>query len=208
MNKHNNYLAGNTLLEVKDAISSVIAESQPTDEPVLIEEGYERFNIMQYGKTYYGLSQNEGAFEPRKAKNREYKKCFSGNSIAVVKNAISAAMRTQANSIDAARWEPRLVHDNYYGFNIIHFGDKYFGISQSQGEFDINRFHRNEYDHCYQTATADEIRNIIDKVIARSNTSREPILVEEDYRGYNIVLFGDKYYGVFRNGEAFDVSRI
>ena len=206
MNTQSKYLAGSTVLEVKDAISIFLAETQPTKEPILIEEGYETFNIMQYGKHYFGLSQDEGAFDPQKAK--KHKKCFRGDSIGQVKKAITSSLRAQGDITDADSWQPRLIQDSYHGFNIVHFGDRYFGLSQSEGEFEIRKFQKNKYDHCYQTATADEIRNIIDKVAARTNESNEPILAEEDYRGFNIVLFGDKYYGVFRNGEEFDTRRV
>jgi len=205
MEKRRKYLVGSTVLEVKDAISIFLAETQPTGEPILIEEGYETFNIMQHGKHYFGLSQDEGAFDPKKVS--KYKKCFRGDSIGRVKEAITSSLRTRGDMTDADSWQPRLIQDSYHGFNIIHFGDRYFGVSQSEGEFQIRKFQKNAYDHCYQTATADEIRNIIDKVAARSNQSKEPVLVEENYRGYNIVLFGDKYYGVFRNGEAFDAAK-
>ena len=41
MKKRRKYLVGSTVLEVKDAISIFLAETQPTGEPILIEEGYE-----------------------------------------------------------------------------------------------------------------------------------------------------------------------
>jgi len=208
MSKQNKYLIGQTVLEVKDAISILLAQSQPAEEPLLVEEGYETFNILQYGRDYYGLSQDEGAFEPQMAKKRKYKKCFRANSIADVKKAVNSLLCPQNDTANMGSSEPHLVEDNYHGFNIIRFRDKYYGISQEQGEFDITRFQKNLYDHCYQTTTTDEIKNIIDKVTARSNRSLEPILIEEDYRGYNIVLFGDKYYGVFRNGELFDAGKV
>lgn len=201
-------MAGNTVIETKDAISISLAESQPTDEPILVEEGYESFNIMLFGSTYYGLSQGEGAFEPQRAESNEYESCFSGSSIATIEKAINASSQHETQAIDAGNWKPQLIEDDYHGFNIVRFGDRYYGLPQGQGGFDIESFHKNEYDHCYQTATADEIRSIIDKVAARSNNSAEPILIEEGYRGYNIVLFGDKYYAVAQNGDAFDASRI
>jgi len=45
MSKQSKYLVGQTVLEVKDAISILLAQAQPTEEPLLIEEGYEAFNI-------------------------------------------------------------------------------------------------------------------------------------------------------------------
>lgn len=202
------YLAGRTVFEVKDAISIFLAESQPTEQPLLIEEGYGNFNIMQFGKTYYGLAQNEGAFEPQKARDGEYKKCFSGNSVVKVKKAINASSQKRTESIDACNWEPRLIEEDYRGFNIVHFGERYYALPQQVGAFIAERFHKNEYSRCFQATSADELREIVDKFAASSNISREPILIEEGFQVHNIVLFGEKYYGVPQDGKAFDTSRI
>ncbi|MHC4743242.1 MAG: hypothetical protein ACYS8Z_15110 [Planctomycetota bacterium] len=202
------YLAGNTVFEVKDAISISVATSRPTEEPILIEEGYENFNIMLFGKTYYGLAQSEGIFEPQKAENGEYEKCFSANSMAYVKKAINASLQSKTQAMDASNWEPRLIEDNYRGFNIIRFGDRYYGLAQELGTFKPESYHNNDYYGCCRATSAEEVREMIDESAARSNKSGEPILIEEGYQVHNIVLYGDKYYAVPQDGEAFDTSRI
>ena len=202
------YLAGNTVFEVKDAISIHVAESQPTDEPVLIEEGYDSFNIVLFGKTYYGLEQSEGDFEPQKAKDGEYEHCFSGNSIVEVKKAIKSSSQDMTQAMDAGNWAAQPVEDNYRGFNIIRFGERHYGLPQEMGTFNAESFLNNEYAGCFQATSADELREIVDKFVAASNSSREPILIEEGFQVHNIVLFGEKYYAVPQDGKAFDTSRI
>ncbi len=54
----------------------------------LIEEGYKEFNIISYKGQFFGLAQDEGAFDTNKIKSKEYQRCFAGNSIEEVKQLI------------------------------------------------------------------------------------------------------------------------
>jgi|GEM_PF-2312809 len=54
----------------------------------LIEEGYKGFNIVSCENKFYGLAQDEGAFDSNKVKNNQYKKCFVSTSIFGVKELI------------------------------------------------------------------------------------------------------------------------
>ena len=54
-------------------------------EPVLIEEGYNNFNIIVFGGLFYGLAQGEGAFDIVKFKNNHYQACFEGTSVEQVR---------------------------------------------------------------------------------------------------------------------------
>jgi hypothetical protein len=202
------YLAGRTVFEVKDAISLLLAESQPSDDPTLIEEGYGSFNIMLFGGAYYGLPQSEGAFEPQKAEKNEYESCFSSKSIAEVKKAIDAFLRKRTSAIETTNWEPRKIEEGYRGFNLFRFGDSYYGLPGELGAFSVESFYRREYADCCQAGSAEELRAAIDEFTAVSNRSMCPVLIEEGYRGHNIVLFCDKYYAVPQDGKAFDASKI
>ncbi len=54
-------------------------------EPVLIEEGYNHFNIIAYDGLFYGLAQDEGAFDIVKFKNNHYQACYEGTSVEQVR---------------------------------------------------------------------------------------------------------------------------
>ncbi|MBN2138005.1 MAG: CDP-glycerol glycerophosphotransferase family protein [Sedimentisphaerales bacterium] len=58
------------------------------DQPHLIEEGHRGYNIVRFGDKYYGIAQEEGAFEIEKARENEYKRCFAGNSVNEVRTYI------------------------------------------------------------------------------------------------------------------------
>jgi hypothetical protein len=56
--------------------------------PYLVEENYFGYNIILYREKYYGLDQNEGAFDIEKIRKNEYKSCFSNSSKADLKGEI------------------------------------------------------------------------------------------------------------------------
>jgi hypothetical protein len=54
----------------------------------LIEEGVKGFNILACGDRFFGLAQDEGAFDLGKARRREYRRCVEGDSVREVKRLI------------------------------------------------------------------------------------------------------------------------
>lgn len=56
-----------------------------THKPVLIEEGYNNFNIIAFEGLFYGLAQGEGAFDIAKFKNNHYQAGFEGTSVEQVR---------------------------------------------------------------------------------------------------------------------------
>lgn len=78
-----------------DASGGTAATSQGrcyTALPLLVEEGYRGCNVVQFRHEYYGLAQNEGAFDIGKANRNEYKRCFVGSSTDQVKQAIDQSV--------------------------------------------------------------------------------------------------------------------
>lgn len=57
----------------------------------LVVEGYKKFNILAIGTRYYGLAQEEGAFDLAKLSRKEYHHAFVAESIEAVKNQIDNA---------------------------------------------------------------------------------------------------------------------
>jgi hypothetical protein len=53
-----------------------------------------------------------------------------------------------------------------------------------------------------------EVKSAIDLFLSASQPAKEPRLIEQGYRGFNIVQFGDRYYGVACDGRPFDPKRI
>lgn len=58
--------------------------------------------------------------------------------------------------------EPKLVLEEYKGFNIISYGDKYYGLDQNEGAFYISNVEKKEYKRCFIGKSVDEVKQLID----------------------------------------------
>ncbi len=97
---------GRTIDEVQGIIDQCAAEQ---DEPVLVEGGYEGYNIIYCAGKYYALAQGEGAFDTRKANRNEYKRCFVGSSTDKVKQAVDRSVGQHTEARGMSRAAPRQV---------------------------------------------------------------------------------------------------
>jgi hypothetical protein len=105
---------------------------------------------------------------------------------------------------DVEAEHPRLVQENYKGYNIVKFNGSYYGLAQCEGAFDIEEFKRNRYSRCFLGRTIDEVQGIIDQCAAEQD---EPVLVEGGYEGYNIIYCAGKYYALAQGEGAFDIAK-
>lgn len=137
-------------------IRSFWLRERASSPQILLEEGYRGFNILNEGGKYYAIHQKEGAFSVRKYEHKKYKLCFSGNTIEELKRFI-----------DHHPFEPiPLLISSYRRFNIISYGDRFYGHSWGEGEFDINRFNRGDYKFCVEGKTIDEVKSLIDQQLS------------------------------------------
>ena len=97
---------GRTIDEVQGIIDQCAAEH---DEPMLVEGGYEGYNIIYCADKYYALAQGEGAFDIRKANRNEYKRCFVGSSTDQVRQAIDQSVVQRMGARGISRAAPRQV---------------------------------------------------------------------------------------------------
>ena len=56
---------------------------------------------------------------------------------------------------------PILISQGYHGFNIISYGDKFYGLAQSEGAFDIKKVEKKEYGQLFIGNSIDEVKNLI-----------------------------------------------
>ncbi|QSH41890.1 hypothetical protein P0136_05695 [Lentisphaerota bacterium ZTH] len=133
-----NMLTSDPLIEGKEEFSdSDISphefKAEIKDYPKLVDEGHNGFNVIEYLGKFYAILQNEGAFDISKIDSHDYSIFFDGNSLSDVKGKI------------ANYAFPQLVHENHHGFNIIMHQGRFYGILQSEGNFDINKIHNGGY---------------------------------------------------------------
>ncbi len=99
--------------------------------------------------------------------------------------------------------------EGYKGFNIVKFGRKYYAILQSEGAFQIKKAKAGGYSKLFQGRKFKDVKKQIDTNIQPSDyVPLVPLLVEEGYRGFNIVQFGNQYYAILQGEGAFEIEKV
>jgi radical SAM protein with 4Fe4S-binding SPASM domain len=130
--------------------------------PCLLEEGYNRFNIISYQGRFYGLAQREGRFDLDRVSTEDYR-CVVGESPEKVKQLI-----------DALPPEPegrKLVEEGYRGFNIISIGNKLYGLAQSEGRLNIEKVNTEGY-RCVVGESVAEVKQLINHTLQTADKQK------------------------------------
>lgn len=124
--------------------------------PALVEEGFlGQYNIIEHEGRYYALAQDEGAFDPVRFENKEYRRAFVGPTIEDVKRQAEA---------DKPQVEPVLIEEGFERrFNIIQYDDTFYALPQGQGAFDINKVKQKAYREIFAGATIDDVKAQVTK---------------------------------------------
>ena len=89
---------------------------------------------------------------------------------------------------------PHLIEEGCKGFNIVLYRNKYYAISQDIGTVDLTKLKASELKEyqisgkCFVEDSLKQLRSVVNYNL--------PELVDEGYRGFNIVGYKDKFYAV------------
>ncbi len=172
--------------------------------PVLVEEGYRGFNVIMYGDTFYAIPQDEGAFDVDRVNNNGYTIVFSSANMEELKKMVDENAPELAKKRAVEETKP-VLEQTYYNYNILSYNGKFIGIPQYIGDIDVTEVDMNALEQCYIVCnTMDEVKCEIEKVVKKKLV---PKLIKADYMGFNIIEFGDVYYGLAQEEGAFDIER-
>jgi len=140
---------------------------------------YKECNIVKYCDKFYGV--------PKFLKFNDLSK-EDDNPVIVTASTIEVVMR-MIDKHDPLWFSPRIIN-TYMDFNIVRYGDRFYGIPQTFVGFDLpNAQERRSIAHL-SGSTIDSVKKIINKV---DRSVYFPVLVNT-YRGYNIVKYQGKLY--------------
>jgi len=173
----------------------------PTHEIDMVETDRGGYNILSCNGRYFAIHQSEGDFDVGRACRREYQYCGFADSL----DGIHAWIAAQPALPDRSG---KLVAD-HRGYNVIRFGIRYYAIRQGDGAFDLDRFHKGGYRDAAQGPDPATVKRNIDRIhyAGLAAASRVPLLVESNYRGYNIIVLHRRFYAVRQDDGGFDVKR-
>jgi hypothetical protein len=194
------------------AINDKVVASGP---PQLLEQDYDGFNLILFRNRVYAIPQSEGAFDLERVEKGGYSRSFQGDNIRKVKREIiEVGRRSKLTGEELFAKPPKLLEENYHGFNIIVFRNRVYAIPQPEGAFDLERVKKGEYSRSFQSSSLQEVKKAIDseffssKVNDKKAAELPPQLLEENYRGFNLVVFRNRVYAIPQSEGAFDLERV
>ena len=189
---------GKTIGEVITGIDSNPYIGGDAASLVLVENGYRGFNIVANKGTLYGILQSDGAFDYNRLINGPYTSRFKGRTPDEVKTAIDDYVG------------PELVEE-HKGFLVIYSGQNVYGIPRPDGSLQDMRFyvaHSSDYFPVYTGKTIKEVTSAIDNNPYIGADSASLLLIEEGYKGFNIVANKGTLYAILQSDGAFSYNRL
>ena len=181
------YAAGVSGSDINEVRDRIVERAIPV--PTLVEENYKGYNIVKYDRTYYAVPQSAGAFRPEAIDAFGYPGGVTGDTAARAAAAVEEAL--------AAR-----IEANYREFQIYRLPNRYVAVRRDRGLLLAQRLEAGEYPDAIVRPALEDVKAVINELPAR-----EPVLVEAEYRGFNLVKFGTTYYAIPSDGGSFDIGR-
>lgn len=106
--------------------------------------------------------------------------------------------------------QPKLMEENYKGFNIIQYWGEYYALAQALGPIDLARLEEHtlsEYQEgskCFIGNSLSEVEHMVDQ----SGYRGSPELVKENYKGFNIVRYKHSFYALAQALGPLDLAQL
>ena len=126
----------------------------------------------------------------------------------------------QVTGTEVAAWDPNtpwsFVEEGYKGFNLFKYGNRYLALAQALGAVDLNWLNTRVVTD-YQKRGAliianslEELKRLLDELPRDGvpQSSSGPTLVEEGYRGFNLIRYDTIIYAIPQSEGAFEIERI
>jgi hypothetical protein len=156
------------------------------------------FNMIRCDDLFYAIPMDEGAFERARVRTGDYSRSFVGISETEVRRKIAKDQPLRRST------GVRLVQDGYGEFNILEMDGTFYGVRRDAGGFNVKRLRKLPIGIGVTGSDLKTVKQKIDALVRRANAAGP---LEANYRGYRIIQFGDRYYGIRQADGAFDVER-
>jgi hypothetical protein len=178
------------LLVVEDDGAWHADNAKQTAGSPVAQRGHGDFTITSYRGTWYGLHREEGAFDPIKVQNQQYRRCYAAASRAeliaqlgdgkswlsvLVADALRRlprpvkeygkhllrSRRRQPPPTSFPDDEPHLVAGPYYDYNIIYCQGNWYGLDPDEGGFEMTKVQQQQYLRLITGTTLEEVKTAV-----------------------------------------------
>ena len=162
-----------------------------------LADTYKNLSIVSFDGRYYAIPRNETIFDYYTYEAGGYGRCYSGDSVDIVKQHIDNSLALGYGS--GGQIDPPYYIITSHGFDIFAYRGEYYSIPSQEKPFDYLKLKNGGYSAYHFSCS---IRSMYEL------TYLPPTLTVEGYNGYNIVSYLGNYYAIPQNEGAFDLKRI
>jgi hypothetical protein len=179
--------------------------------PDLIQPG-SYYNIFFYDGWYYGVFHWDGYYAPSRS---NFACLIKDRTLAGALGQQSEKLAEQTADQRSGRFVPpgssaQLLQEGYGGFNLVRYGNLVYAIPQGSGAFDVARINSRDYPIQFTGESIAEVRRLIDESPEKVPDALAPVtptLIEEGYRGYNLLEVKGAFYGHRQGTGPFDFNK-
>jgi hypothetical protein len=126
----------------------------------------------------------------------------------------------QVTGTEVAPWDPnipwRFVEAGFKGFNIFQYGDRFLALAERLGPVDLHWLNTRIVNYFQAQGgfvigdSLNELKHLLSQFPQAQPSDDAPssILVEEGYKGFNLLGYGEKIYAIPQGEGAFEIDRI
>ena len=144
---------GATLTEVQGRIATLSAPSEQVPKPTLIMEWYRGYRIFRLRDRFYAIQYRDFQLDLTRFWARDHINRVEAGTLEKVKERVDAL------------WRPEVIVLGYRGYDIYRTGQTFYAIRQSDGGFDLKRFHMGRYVGYVKASSIDEAKKRIDALV-------------------------------------------
>jgi hypothetical protein len=172
----------------------------------MAQEGYLGYNILGWNGRYFAMPQSAGTIDEIDLLNRAYPELLTADSLDAIQAKVRAGQGVKG-APDAR--SVNLVEEGYRGYNVLAWRGRFYGIPQSAGAVNGAGLDKKRYP---DLAFADDVATVhaeIDRLLGKTGATPSVsetslLMVQQGYRGYNILAVNHRYFAVPQSVGAVD----
>jgi SAM-dependent methyltransferase len=172
----------------------------------LLESDFLGFNLLAYDGGWYGVATVLGSVDLAHLSEEQWAEWRAQGLILV--ESSQEALKRRIASLEVLP-SPVLVESDYHGYNLLRYRDRAYGLALTAGSRDLAALSPQELAvlEQQQLCVVDRSVDLLKRRILLADYRFSPELVEENYRGFNLVRYRAEAYALAVALGPFDLTQ-
>jgi hypothetical protein len=166
----------------------------------MTQEGYFGYNILDWNERYFAVPQSAGAIDEMGFLNRVYPGLLVADSLDAIRTKIDTEEK-KGIAAGTNCFNLSMVEEGYRGYNVLTCSHRLYAVPQSAGAVDSVGLAEKRYPGLVFADDIAAVHAAIDRLrekqaVDSSSAATSLLMVQQGYRGYNILAANHRFFGV------------